>query len=341
MPDNPEDQKQNQPEGRAPNRSGDQAQARPSGVRPGQEHFVAEVDEQGLGAVDAVDDESAPASMWGEAWRQLRRRPIFWVSALLIAIAVLLAVAPGLVARATPTYCQLSNSYGAPTAQHPFGFNQQGCDIFSRTVYGARASVTVGVLTTLLVTLLGGVIGALAGFLGGFFDALLSRITDVFFAVPFVLAAIVVMQMFKGRSSILTVVLVLAVFGWPQIARITRGAVMSVKNEDFVTAARSLGSGRFAILARHVLPNAAAPIIVTATVQLGSFIVAEATLSFLGIGLPPTVVSWGADIAAAKDALRDNISVLWYPGGALALTVLGFIMMGDAVRDALDPKARK
>ena len=159
--------------------------------------------------------------------------------------------------------------------------------------------------------------------------------------MPFVLAAIVVMQMFKGRSSILTVVLVLAVFGWPQIARITRGAVMSVKNEDFVTAARSLGSGRFAILARHVLPNAAAPIIVTATVQLGSFIVAEATLSFLGIGLPPTVVSWGADIAAAKDALRDNISVLWYPGGALALTVLGFIMMGDAVRDALDPKARK
>jgi peptide/nickel transport system permease protein len=185
------------------------------------------------------------------------------------------------------------------------------------------------------------VVGALAGFFGGWADALLARITDVFFAVPFVLAAIVVMQMFKGRSSILTVVLVLAVFGWPQIARITRGAVMSVKNEDFVTAARSLGSGRFAILARHVLPNAAAPIIVTATVQLGSFIVAEATLSFLGIGLPPTVVSWGADIAAAKDALRDNISVLWYPGGALALTVLGFIMMGDAVRDALDPKARK
>ena len=201
--------------------------------------------------------------------------------------------------------------------------------------------MTVGVLTTLLVLVLGVVVGALAGFFGGWADTLLARITDVFFAVPFVLAAIVVMQMFKGRSSILTVVLVLAVFGWPQIARITRGAVMSVKNEDFVTAARSLGSGRFAILARHVLPNAAAPIIVTATVQLGSFIVAEATLSFLGIGLPPTVVSWGADIAAAKDALRDNISVLWYPGGALALTVLGFIMMGDAVRDALDPKARK
>ena len=179
---------------------------------------------------------------------------------------------------------------GVQTCALPICFNRQGCDIYARTVYGARASVTVGVLTTLLVLVLGVVVGALAGFFGGWADALLARITDVFFAVPFVLAAIVVMQMFKGRSSILTVVLVLAVFGWPQIARITRGAVMSVKNEDFVTAARSLGSGRFAILARHVLPNAAAPIIVTATVQLGSFIVAEATLSFLGIGLPPTVV---------------------------------------------------
>lgn len=337
MPDNTEDQKQDQHGAR--DRSGDRPV--PSGARAGQEHFVAETDEQGLGAVDAVDDDSAPASMWGEAWKQLCRRPIFWVSALLIAVALLLAVAPGLVARATPTYCQLSNSYGAPSAQHPFGFNQQGCDIFARTVHGARASVTVGVLTTLLVTLLGSVIGAIAGFFGGFLDALLSRVTDVFFAVPFVLAAIVVMQMFKGRSSIMTVVVVLAMFGWPQIARITRGAVMSVKNEDFITASVSLGSGRAAILLRHVLPNAAAPIIVTATVELGIFIVAEATLSFLGIGLPASVVSWGADIAAANAALRDHISVLLYPAGALALTVLGFVMMGDAVRDALDPKARK
>lgn len=337
MPDNTEDQKQDQHGAR--DRSGDRPV--PSGARAGQEHFVAETDEQGLGAVDAVDDDSAPASMWGEAWKQLRRRPIFWVSALLIAVALLLAVAPGLVAHATPTYCQLSNSYGAPSAQHPFGFNQQGCDIFARTVHGARASVTVGVLTTLLVTLLGSVIGAIAGFFGGFLDALLSRVTDVFFAVPFVLAAIVVMQMFKGRSSILTVVAVLALFGWPQIARITRGAVMSVKNEDFVTASVSLGSGRLAILLRHVLPNAAAPIIVTATVELGIFIVAEATLSFLGIGLPASVVSWGADISTANVALRDHISVLLYPAGALALTVLGFVMMGDVVRDALDPKARK
>jgi len=155
-----------------------------------------------------------------------------------------------------------------------------------------------------------------------------------------VLAAIVVMQVFSTKRTVVTVVLVLSVFGWPQIARITRGAVMSVKNADFITAATALGASRIRNLVQHVLPNAAAPIIVTATVSLGTFIVAEATLSFLGIGLPGTVMSWGADISHAQASIRTQPSVLFYPAGALALTVLSFIMMGDAVRDALDPKAR-
>jgi len=168
-----------------------------------------------------------------------------------------------------------------------------------------------------------------------------DEVTDVFFAIPLLLAAIVFMQMFKGSRSIFMVVIVLSTFAWTSIARITRGSVMSAKNEDYVTASRALGSGRMAMLLRHVMPNAAAPIIVTATVELGVFIVSEATLSFLGIGLSSSVVSWGADIAAAKDALNSHPSVLLFPAGALALTVLGFIMLGDVVRDALDPKARK
>ena len=283
-------------------------------TRPGQERFVIADDEIGLGAVDAVADESAPASVWVDAWRQLRRRPIFWAASVLIAVAVAFSLVPGLIAPRDPGYCTLVNSYQGPSWGHPFGFDIQGCDIFARTVHGARASVSVGIFTTLVVVLVGSAVGALAGFFGGFFDALLS---------------------------ILTVILVLALFGWPQIARITRGSVMSVKNEDYVTASRALGSGRMAMLLRHVMPNAAAPIIVTATVELGVFIVSEATLSFLGIGLPSSVVSWGADIAAAKDALNSHPSVLLFPAGALALTVLGFIMLGDVVRDALDPKARK
>ena len=299
-------------------------------LRPGQHHFIAETDETGLGAVDAVADESAPSSMWGEAWRNLRRRPLFWVSAVLILLAVLMSLFPQLFTSVDPRACMLSNSLGDPQPGHPFGFDRQGCDIYARTIYGARASVAVGIL-----------IGALAGFFGGILDTLLSRLTDIFFAIPLVLAAIVVMQMFKDYRTIITVVLVLGLFGWTNIARITRGAVMSVKNEEYVTAARALGASRMKILASHIMPNAAAPIIVYATVALGTFIVAEATLSFLGIGLPPTIVSWGGDISAAQASLRTKPMVLFYPAMALALTVLSFIMLGDVVRDALDPKARK
>lgn len=310
-------------------------------VYKGQEHYVSEIDETGLGAVDAVRDESAPRSMWGEAWHTMSRRPLFWFSAIVIVLALLLAIFPWLFTSVNPNACLLKDSLKLPSAGHIFGFDLQGCDIFARTIYGARSSVTVGVLATIIVTLIGTVVGALAGFYGGIWDSLLSRVTDIFFAIPFVLAAIVVMQMFKTHRTIWTVVLILAVFGWPQIARITRGEVMTIKNEEFVTASRSLGAKRISTLVSHILPNAAAPIIVYATVALGSFIVAEATLSFLGLGLPVDIVSWGADISRAQVSLRSQPSVLFYPAGALAMTVLGFIMMGDVVRDALDPKARK
>lgn len=310
-------------------------------IRPGQDHFIAEDDETGLGAVDAVADDSAPTSMWGEAWNYLRRRPLFWVSSVLILLALALALVPQLFTSTDPQYCVLANSLDGPQPGHPFGFDRQGCDIFARTVYGARASVAVGVLTTLLVVLIGTVFGALAGFFGSWIDTILSRVTDMFFAIPLVLAAIVVMQMFKEHRTIITVVLVLGLFGWTNIARITRGAVLSVKNEEYVTSARALGASRVKQLLSHIMPNAAAPIIVYATVALGTFIVAEATLSFLGIGLPPSIVSWGADIAKAQTSLRTQPMVLFYPAMALALTVLSFIMMGDVVRDALDPKARK
>ncbi|NMB22166.1 MAG: ABC transporter permease, partial [Corynebacterium sp.] len=178
-------------------------------IRPGQDHFIAEEDETGLGAVDAVADDSAPTSMWGEAWNYLRRRPLFWVSSVLILLALALALVPQLFTSTDPQYCVLANSLDGPQPGHPFGFDRQGCDIFARTVYGARASVAVGVLTTLLVVLIGTVFGALAGFFGGWVDTILSRVTDMFFAIPLVLAAIVVMQMFKEHRTIVTVVLVL------------------------------------------------------------------------------------------------------------------------------------
>lgn len=309
--------------------------------RPRLERYVADTDEQGLGAVDAVNDDRPPRSQWGEAWASLRKRPLFWVSAVLILCTIALALFPQLFTSTDPRFCELSNSLGNPTLGHPFGFDRQGCDIYARTVYGARASVAVGILATAMVMIIGTIIGATAGFFGGWVDSVLSRFTDVFFAVPLLLAAIVVMQMFRESRSLWSVVLVLSLFGWTNIARIARGSVMSVKNEDFVTASRSLGASRWTMLTKHILPNAAAPIIVYGTVALGVFIVAEATLSFLGIGLPPEVVSWGGDISSAQSSLRTRPEILFYPAGALVITVLSFILMGDVVRDALDPKARK
>ena len=311
-------------------------------TRAGQDHYVSDIDETGLGAVDAVPDEGAPSSMWGEAWKRLRRRPLFWFAATIIFFAITISLFPSLFTSQDPRYCVLSRSLGAPELwSHPFGFDKQGCDIYSRVIYGARASVSVGVLTTIAVVIIGGTIGAIAGYIGGWIDSLLSRITDVFFAIPLLLAAIVFMQMFKESRSIAMVVVVLSTFAWTSIARITRGSVMSAKNEEFVTAARATVASRGRILMSHIIPNSMAPIIVYATVALGTFIVSEASLSFMGIGLPTTVVSWGADISTAKDQLSDAPMVLFYPATALALTVLSFIMMGDAVREALDPKARK
>jgi oligopeptide transport system permease protein len=306
-----------------------------------QVHFVADLDETPLSATDTVDESKPPGGLWTEAWRTLRRRPLFIVSALIILLLIVVALFPGLFASADPKHCVLQNSLAGGRSGHPFGFDFQGCDIYSRVIHGARASVSVGVLTTSITVLLGGVVGALAGYYGGWLDAVLARLTDIFFSVPLLLGAITCMQAFPSKT-VWVVALVLAVFGWPQTARIMRGSVISVRNAEYVTAATALGASRMKILVRHVLPNAIPPVIVIATVSLGAFIAAEATLSFLGIGLnPATTVSWGGDINQAQNQLRSNPTVLFYPAAALSLTVLSFIMLGDAVREALDPKSRK
>lgn len=309
--------------------------------RPGQGHFVAAPEDVKVGVVDAVSTDEAPTSMWREAWREMSHRAMFWVSAAMIVIVIVVALFPGLFTDQLPRAgCDLANSLLPPSGAHPFGTDKNGCDIYARTLYGAEASVLVGLLTTIFVVILGTTVGAVAGYYGGWTDTILSRITDIFFAVPFVLAAIVILSIAPQRTALI-VAIVLASFGWTTIARITRGAVLSVKNNEFVTAAKALGMGRGAILWRHVLPNSSAPIIVYATVALGTFIVAEATLTFLGIGLDPSTVSWGGDLSAGRASIRTNPEIMFYPAAALAFTVLGFIMLGDVVRDALDPKARK
>jgi oligopeptide transport system permease protein len=276
---------------------------------------------------------------WGETWRKLHRRPKFIVAAALILLVLVVAAFPAVFATGDPGYADPSQSLVGPSAAHWFGTDLQGHDIYTRTVYGARASVAVGLGATMLVFVVGGALGALAGFYGGWVDAMVSRITDVFFGLPLLLAAIVLMQVLHHRT-VWTVIAILALFGWPQVARIARGAVLEVRGSDYVLAAKALGLSHFQILLRHALPNALGPVIAVATITLGIFIVTEATLSYLGVGLPTSVLSWGGDINLAQTRLRAGSPILFYPAGALAITVLAFMMMGDALRDALDPASR-
>ncbi|WP_166874274.1 MULTISPECIES: ABC transporter permease [unclassified Salinibacterium] len=304
-------------------------------------HFVAELEDTPIAPIDsAINEAQKPRSTWSDAWDSMRHRPLFWISSALIALIVVVALAPNLFTQVSPIACDLAFSNQGPSAGHPFGYTRQGCDTFSRVIHGTQASLLVGVLATVLAALLGIVFGAVAGYYGGLFDSALSRVADIFFAIPTVLGGIVVMSVFSEYRTPLLVAFVLAVFAWPQIARIMRGAVLTAKQSDYVMASRALGVSKFRVLLRHVMPNAIAPVIVVATIMLGTFIVAEATLSFLGIGLPPDVMSWGNDIGQARTTIRTSPMTLFWPAAALSITVLSFLMLGDVVSDALDPKAR-
>lgn len=280
-----------------------------------------------------------PRSLWSDAWHDLCRNPVFVGSGLVILFLVLIALWPSLIASGNPLACDLSRAQEGPMPGHPLGYDGQGCDVYTRTVYGARASVTVGVCATLGVAVLGSVLGGLAGFFGGMWDAVLSRLTDVFFAIPVVLGGLVLLSVVTS-NTVWPVVGFMVLLGWPQISRIARGSVITARQNDYVQAARALGASPARILLRHIAPNAVAPVIVVATIALGTYIALEATLSYLGVGLKPPSVSWGIDISAASPYIRNAPHALLWPSGALAITVLAFIMLGDAVRDALDPRLR-
>lgn len=303
-------------------------------------HFVAPFDDTTLLAIDSVTADSVPSNLWRDAWRDLRKRPMFYISAVLILLVVVVALFPGLFTSIDPTTCHLEHSLGAPNGTHILGYNFLGCDIYSRVIFGTSTSLSVGIIVTVLIAVLGIVFGALAGFYGGWVDAVLSRAGDIFFSIPYILAAVVIMSVFTAYRNVWVISLAIGLFAWPATARVLRAEVLRVKNADFVMASTALGVSRFRILLRHILPNSIAPVIVITTISLAAAIVAEATLSFLGVGLPTQFMSWGNDINQAQRSLRTAPQVLIYPSLALSITVLSFIMMGEVVRDALDPKAR-
>ncbi|MET7684053.1 ABC transporter permease [Streptomyces sp. NPDC005423] len=288
---------------------------------------------------DGTGPQDRPRSLWSDAWRDLRRNPVFVIAGLVILFLIVISLWPSLIASGNPLQCDLAKAQEGSQPGHPFGFNGQGCDVYTRTVYGARTSVTVGVCATLGVALFGSLMGGLAGFYGGAGDAVLSRLTDVFFAIPVILGGLVLLSVVTS-NTVWPVIGFMVLLGWPQISRIARGSVITAKQHDYVQAARALGASDSRLLLRHITPNAVAPVIVVATIALGTYISLEATLSFLGVGLKPPTVSWGIDISAASAYIRNAPHMLLWPAGALAITVLAFIMLGDAVRDALDPKLR-
>ncbi|HYN29785.1 MAG TPA: ABC transporter permease [Dermatophilaceae bacterium] len=298
-----------------------------------------------LSPLDAGDVDEG-RSLTSDAWRTMRSRPMFWVAAAMILVFVTMAVFPRLFTATDPALADLSRSRETPNADAWFGRDRQGYDIFARCIYGARASILVGLIATVGTALIGGVVGITAGYVGGAWDAVLSRVGDIFFAIPLLLGAIIFLvslpELFSSSYIliVLKVALALVVLGWPSIARLIRSSVIQVKPNDYVQAARALGASPLRIVRSHILPNAVASVIVVSTINLGAFIAAEATLSYLGIGLQPPAISWGIDISAATVGIRTTPHMLFFPSLFLSLAVLAFILLGDVVRDALDPKNR-
>jgi len=284
----------------------------------------------------------AVRTLTADAWFDLRRNPVFWLAGVIVALMILIAAFPQAFSRVDPreAACSLSDSLRGPDAEHWFGFDKQGCDVYARTIYGARPSVLVGIFSTLLISIIAVTVGTLAGYYGGWMDAVLARVVDLVLGIPVLLGAIVVARALASEDlGIWPVVAALGLLGWPSVARVVRSSVIATRSLDYVNAARVLGAGDLRILTRHVLPNAIAPTVVVLMIMLGISIAAEATLSFLGVG-PRGTISWGVDIAEAQRWIREGTLPLICPAAFLTLTVLAFIMLGDAVREAFDPRLR-
>ncbi|MDX6711972.1 MAG: peptide/nickel transport system permease protein [Blastocatellia bacterium] len=254
---------------------------------------------------------------------------------------VLVAVFAPWIAGQDVGLTDLGRRYLAPSSEHWFGTDATGRDVFARVVFGARISLTVGLTVVIVSSIIGTLLGAFAGYYGGWFDRIMSGyVFNVFLAFPGLLLAIALVA-FLG-AGINKLIFALCVIGWVGYARLIRGQVLKVREYDFVQAARAMGAGDLRILVRHILPNAIQPLIVQASLGMAGAVLSEASLSFLGLGVPPPAPSWGVMIEEARDLSTLQIAphVLFFPGLAIALTVLAFNFMGDGLREYLDPKQR-
>ena len=282
----------------------------------------------------------ANRTLWGDAWLRLRKNKLAIGGLVWITIVLLMTISADLW---VPQFFAdpISTEFGSlepPSAAHPFGTDQIGHDVFSRVIYGARVSLAVGVLAVGISLVIGLIMGALSGYYGGLLDAFVMRVADVFFAFPYTLFAIALLAVLG--PSYRNVFIAIGILGWPSIARVFRSSILSVKENEYVDAARAMGASDLRIMFRHIMPNAIAPIIVYGTMSVGGAIITEAALSFLGMGVQPPTPSWGLMLSESKALMIPAPWLTIWPGFAILTTVLAFVLMGDGLRDALDVKMK-
>jgi ABC-type dipeptide/oligopeptide/nickel transport system permease subunit len=278
------------------------------------------------------------SSLYKDAWRRLKRNKLAMIGLGIVVILVMIAIFSGLIAPYNPIVRVKEESILSPNRAHLFGTDLLGRDIFSRVIYGSRISIVVGVVAVGISVVIGLFLGALAGYFGGLSDSIIMRIADIFFAFPYILGAIAIMTILG--PGIVNIFIAIGILGWAYFARIFRSSILSIKNKEYIEAARALGANNYRIITKHIFPNAFAPIIVYATMNIGSAIITEAALSFLGLGVQPPTPAWGKMLSESLDYIDIAPWMMLFPGLAIVITVLGFVLLGDGLRDAFDPKLK-
>ncbi|MBO6758471.1 MAG: ABC transporter permease [Roseibium sp.] len=270
------------------------------------------------------------------AWKKLRSSKSALLGMVIVSFFIVIAIAAPILPIADPTATSWTAVREAPSAAYWLGTDEIGRDILSRMIWGAQASLMAGVVSVLIAVLIGVPFGLISGYFGGWIDQIISRITDALLATPFLILAIA-LAAFLG-PSLTNAMIAIGLSAMPIFIRLTRGQVLSVKTEDYVEGAHAIGLTNFAIMSRYVLPNVFAPVLVQATLTVATAIIAEASLSFLGLGQQPPAPSWGSMLNVAKNFMEQAPWMAWWPGAAIFLVVLGFNLLGDGLRDALDPR---
>ena len=278
-------------------------------------------------------------SLWADAWRRLRRNRLALISAVFLGLLTIVAIIAQFWTPDSYFAQGLGPIYDAPSRAHPLGLDQAGRDILSRLMLGAQVSLKVGIGTQIVVIAIGVTVGLLAGFYRGFLDTIISTLINIFYGIPDLLVALVLVLLL-GRSLGI-IIFAIAITRWMDMARLVRGQTLALREREFVEAARAGGAKASRIIRRHILPNALGPIIVQATIGVPTAILFEAFLSFLGLGVPPPTPSWGSMAADGFHAIRISPHIVLAPAIALSLTLMAFNFLGDGLRDALDPRQKR